>query len=275
MTNDRDAADAGTAERTVARAATTTRRMRAKGYWDGRLEDRGRSPRHRPPIPKTGSQRRAYLCLLDALSREGVKEMFITSSGARRCVIPFLAVVAAMVVPASASAAVETFHRFEAVATANFVVTEQCPDGSTVTKRVTVIGGHEEESESGTTTRDSDFVTVLIRGLDCEGNFVNDRGSGSAEFTFSPSLQEASVAGTITTRDGRSVTVDVAWEGVGPIESTSNTTTFPGFTGHFQSKRRDAVASGTVVVDGQTLVDGSTTNAEIETLEDNNISTGA
>jgi len=27
-----------------------------------------------------------------------------------------------------------------------------------------------------------------------------------------------------------------------------------------------------VVVDGDTLVDGSTTNAEIETLEDNNIS---
>jgi hypothetical protein len=34
---------------------------------------------------------------------------------------------------------------------------------------------------------------------------------------------------------------------------------------------RDAVATGTVVVDGDTLVDGSTTNAEIETLEDNNI----
>jgi len=32
------------------------------------------------------------------------------------------------------------------------------------------------------------------------------------------------------------------------------------------------VATGTVVVDGDTLVDGSTTNAEIETLEDTNIS---
>ena len=32
------------------------------------------------------------------------------------------------------------------------------------------------------------------------------------------------------------------------------------------------VDAGTVVVDGETLVDGSTTNAEIETLEDKNIS---
>jgi hypothetical protein len=80
------------------------------------------------------------------------------------------------------------------------------------------------------------------------------------------------VAGTITTRNGRAVTVDMRWEGTGEMETTSNTTTFPGFTGHFKGKRRDAVATGTVVVDGETLVDGSTTNAEIETLEDNNIS---
>jgi hypothetical protein len=67
------------------------------------------------------------------------------------------------------------------------------------------------------------------------------------------------------------VTVDVAWEGTGPIEVENNMTIFDGFTGHFQGKRRDAVASGTVLVDGEALVDGSTTNAEIETLEDTNI----
>ena len=59
----------------------------------------------------------------------------------------------------------------------------------------------------------------------------------------------------------------------GLIEATNNTTTFPGFTGHFMSRRRDAVATGTVVVDGETLVDSSTTNAEIETLEDTNLRT--
>jgi hypothetical protein len=192
----------------------------------------------------------------------------------RKYLIAAIAIFGGLAVPAPAVAQVQTFHRFEAVATANYTISESCPDGSTVVTRVTVIGGHEEESESGTTTLDSDFLTVLLRGFDCEGNLVNDRGSGPADFTFSPSLQTASVAGTITTRDGRSVTADVSWEGTGEVESTSNTTTFPGFTGHFKGKRRDAVATGTVVVDGDTLVDGSTTNAEIETLEDTNISHG-
>ena len=175
--------------------------------------------------------------------------------------------------PAWAGAAVETFHRFEAIATANYAVDEQCSDGKTARQLVTVIGGHEEESESGVSTLDSDFLAVLIRGADCAGNFLNDRGSGPADFAFSPSLQNASVAGTITTRNDRSVTVDMIWEGTGETETTSNTTTFPGFTGHFKGKLRDAVATGTVVVNGETLVDGTTTNAEIETLEDKNIST--
>lgn len=102
-------------------------------------------------------------------------------------------------------------------------------------------------------------------------HLINIRASGPAEFSFSPSLQTASVNGTVTSDDGHTVAVDMTWEGTGPIESTSNTTTFPGFVGHFTGKQRDAVATGTVVVDGETLVDGSTTNAELETLEDNNV----
>ena len=191
----------------------------------------------------------------------------------RACVIALFALLGALLVPAAATAATETFHRFEAVATANYTVTQTCDDGTTRPLRVTVIGGHEEESELGETTLDHDFVTVRIRGLDCEGNF-SDFGTGPAEFTYSPSLQEATVTGTITMRTGRVVTVDMTWDGTGPIEATSNTTTFPGTTAHFQGKRRDAVATGTVVVDGETLVDGSTTNAEIETLEDRTIRTG-
>jgi hypothetical protein len=195
-----------------------------------------------------------------------------SSRASRTSVIALLVLLGALAIPAAATAEVEIFHRFEAVATANYTVTETCDDESTAQTLVQVIGGHEEESESGVTTLDSDFLTVrLLSFRDCEGNFVNDRGSGPAEFTFSPSLQTATVTGTITTRDGRTVTADIAWAGTSPIEVTNNTTIFEGFTGHFQGMRRDAVASGTVLVNGETLVNDSTTNAEIETLEDTNI----
>ena len=83
------------------------------------------------------------------------------------------------------------------------------------------------------------------------------------------------MSGTIMSRDGREISVELSWDGTGPLELTQNTTTFPGFTGHFVGMRREAVATGTVVVDGETLVAGSTTNAQIESLEDTNVSTGA
>ena len=190
----------------------------------------------------------------------------------RTFLIALLVLLGALAVPAAATADVVTFHRFEVDAIANYTITETCPDDSISTTRVNVFSGHEDEAENGETTIDRDFVTVRILNFrDCEGNFINDIGSGPADFTFSPSLQTAAVTGTITTREGRSVTVDLTWEGTGPIEVDNNTTIFEGFTGHFQGKRRDALATGTVVVDGETLVDGSTTNAEIESLEDTNI----
>ncbi len=80
------------------------------------------------------------------------------------------------------------------------------------------------------------------------------------------------MAGTITTPGGRSITVDLSWEGTGPKEVDTNTTTFPGFTGHFVGQRRDAVATGTIVLDGRRVVNGSTPEAQIETLEDTSIS---
>jgi hypothetical protein len=202
--------------------------------------------------------------------------MSITSS--RRSVrytVALFAFLGALLLPASAAAATETFRFFEVNAQANYTVVEQCADGTTRTLRVTVIGGHEEEQVNGETTTDEDFLTVLLRGATCDNPFVNDRAFGTGEFTFSPSLQTASVTGTVTSRDGRVIEVDMSWEGTGPIESTNNTTTFPGFVGHFQGKERDAVATGTVIVNGETVVNGSTTNASIETLEDNNTTTGA
>jgi hypothetical protein len=200
--------------------------------------------------------------------------MFSTAAARPRALAIALFIFFGLLLVPQARAETETFHRFEVLASARYVVNVACPNGSIVRQQVQVLAGYEEQTEFGETESD-EFLTVLYAGRDCEGNFFNDFGTGAADFTFSPSLQTASVNGTITTDDGRTVTVDMSWEGTGPIESTSNTTTFPGFVGHFQGKRRDAVATGTVVVDGQTIVNGSTSNAELETLEDTNRTTGA
>jgi hypothetical protein len=86
----------------------------------------------------------------------------------------------------------------------------------------------------------------LLCGAACEQTFGFVRAFGTGEFTWSPSLQTASVTGTAT-GGGFEVTVDMSWEGTGPIETTQNTTTRPGFVGHFTGKERDAAATGTVV----------------------------
>ena len=195
---------------------------------------------------------------------------------ARRILLLAVAVLGLVAVPATAHAATSTFHRFEANAVAIFRnVTVPCEDGTTARLGFRVTGGHEEESEDGVVTEDSDFLTVFVSGVDCGGVFINDTGTGDATFTWSPSLQTAGVSGTITTREGRSITVDLTWEATGPMEVDTNTTTFPGFTGHFVGQRRDAVATGTITLDGRLVVNGSTTDAQIETLEDTNISTPA
>jgi hypothetical protein len=184
------------------------------------------------------------------------------------------ALLGLVAVPTTTHAETSTFHRFEANGVAIYRdVTQPCADGTTARLGFRVTGGHEEESEDGVVTEDDDFLTVFVNGTDCGGVFVNDTGTGDATFTWSSSLRTASVSGSITTRGGRSITANVSWDGTGRLEVDTNTTTFPGFTGRFVGQRRDAVATGTVVLDGREFVNGSTTEAQIETLEDTNIST--
>lgn len=186
----------------------------------------------------------------------------------RALVLPLLVAIGLSAAPTPASAAVDTFIRFEENASASWIVTEQCPDGSVATTRVTVIAGKELESPDLDDV--NQFVTLLIRGFDCDGNLINDRGSGPAIYTSSPSLKQASVTGTVHLRSGSEATVDVSWQGTGGVETTVNQTQFDGFVGIFTSKLRAATATGTVEVDGDTLVSGPAQSAQIETLEDRN-----
>lgn len=194
------------------------------------------------------------------------------SSRLRACVIALAAV--ALLAASSAVAAAETFFRFEEEATANWKIVEDCGDGTTSTTFVSVIGGVEFESPN-LDDRD-EFVTVRILNFrTCEGEFVNEFGTGPATYTGSSSLQEASVSGTVTLRSGDTATIDVSWEATGPLETNVNQTQFPGFAGTFTSKERDAVATGSVIVDGENLISGPSLSGSLETLEDRNISTGA
>jgi hypothetical protein len=113
-------------------------------------------------------------------------------------------------VPATASATVSTFDRLEVIGTADFRnLTEVCDDGSTVTSRVRITCGHEEEAEDGVTTLDRDYLRVQIQS-GCTG--IIQVTTNDADFTWSPSLQTASVVGTFTTTTGQTISVDIAWE---------------------------------------------------------------
>lgn len=182
------------------------------------------------------------------------------------------AALTALAVPAPAWAATTTFDRLEVIASADFRnLTEVCDDGRTVTSRVRITGGHEEEAEDGVTTLDRDYLRVQIQS-GCTG-IIQVTTNEDFMFTWSPSLQTAHVVGTFTTTAGDTISVDIAWEGAGPIEVNQNNTSFPGRSATFVGRERDAVATGTVVLNGKTLVDGSTTNALIESLDDHIVET--
>jgi hypothetical protein len=198
----------------------------------------------------------------------------------RGSLIPLAALAAAFALPAVADAKPSTFHRFEAIGDARYSVPgEQCPEGSarsTTQTNVAITAGHEDESENGTTTLDNDYLRFGIQRFECDGSVFTDsafsRPGDDVDFTYTTSLSSAAVTGTLTTVQGGTVTVDISWSGLGKkAEVTNNKTKFPGFSGTFQGKRRDAVATGTVVYNGDTVVDGSTTNAELESLEDTNV----
>jgi hypothetical protein len=181
------------------------------------------------------------------------------------------ATLAVLAVPGTASAATSTFDRLEVIATADFRNrTEVCDDGRTVTSRVRITGGHEQEAEDGVATLDRDYLRVQIQS-GCTG--IIQVTTNDADFTFSPSLQTANVASTFTTTAGDTISVNMTWGGTGPLEVRQNNTSFPGRSATFVGRRRDAVATGTVLLNGKTLVDGSTTIALIESLDDHIVET--
>ena len=167
-----------------------------------------------------------------------------------QCVVPLLAALAVLAVPAVASAA----NGFtEQVASARWSTPFQCPDGSTAADGRLIVET-DNFIEAGTTPDPNPPLRVAFVGQCPDGTF--SWGVVRATPTqFDPDLKNVSASGTFANvRDNRgglhTVSVDARWTGTGPIMTTINR---PGS----KRKERSATATATIVFDGNTLVNGA------------------
>ena len=173
-----------------------------------------------------------------------------SSSRVRRLVVVLAALAASMAFVVSASAARELF--FEETAEAFWAVPHQCADGSTVQGTLLVSSTRDFNAPD---TDDPDPTARVQFLAVCPGGFSFSWGAPTAPaaITSAENLKSVHTVGGGTARDNlggtHTVTFDVTWTGVGPIETTVNV---PGS----KRKERAATATGQVTFDGAILVDG-------------------
>ena len=168
----------------------------------------------------------------------------------RRRYVVALAALALLVVPAVASAA-KGFT--EEVASARWSVSFQCPDGSTAAGGRLIVET-DNFIEAGTTRDPNPPLRVGFVGQCPDGTF-SWGFTLPAPTQFASDLKAVSVSGTFANvRDNRgglhAVSVDASWTGTGPITTTVNG---PGS----KRKQRSATATATILLDGNTLVNGA------------------
>ena len=173
-----------------------------------------------------------------------------SSSRVRRLVVVLAALAASMAFVVSAAAARELF--FEETAEAFWAVPHQCADGSTVQGTLLVSSTRDFNAPD---TDDPDPTARVQFLAVCPGGFSFSWGAPTAPaaITSAENLKSVHTVGGGTARDNlggtHTVTFDVTWTGVGPIETTVNV---PGS----KRKERAATATGQVTFDGAVLVDG-------------------
>jgi len=166
-----------------------------------------------------------------------------------RHVVSLLASMALLVVPTVASAA----NGFtEEVASARWLISFQCPDGTTASDGRLIVET-DNFIEAGTARDPNPPLRVGFVGQCPDGTF-SWGFVRPAPTQFDPDLKHVSVSGTFAdVRDNRgglhTVSVDARWTGTGPIMTTVNA---PGS----KRKERSATATAAIVFDGNTLVDG-------------------
>jgi hypothetical protein len=173
-----------------------------------------------------------------------------SSRRVRRLVVVLAALAASMAFVVSAAAARELF--FEETAEAFWAVPHQCADGSTVQGTLLVSSTRDFNAPD---TDDPDPTARVQFLAVCPGGFSFSWGAPTAPATITSAenLKSVHTVGGGTARDNlggtHTVTFDVTWTGVGPIETTVNV---PGS----KRKERAATATGQVTFDGAVLVDG-------------------
>ena len=179
--------------------------------------------------------------------------MFTMSPGRRRWVaVPLAAVATVLAISPAAVSAADRFRFLEETAEAFWAVPHECADGSTVQATLLVRSTRDFESpetEDPDPTARVQFLAVCPDGT----SFSWAAPTAPTTITSSDNLKSVTAAGSGIARDNlggtHQVSFDVAWTGVGPLETTVNG---PGST----RKQRIATATGQVTFDGVVLVDG-------------------
>jgi hypothetical protein len=177
--------------------------------------------------------------------------MFKTTFAQRRQVAVVLAALTA-VLAFSSSASAERSLFFEETAEAFWAVPHECADGTTVQGTLLVRSTRDFESPD---TEDSEpTARVQFQAVCPDGrSFSWAAPTAPATITSTENLKSVTATGSGIARDNlggtHQVSFDVAWTGVGPIETTVNG---PGS----KRQQREATATGQVIFDGQVLVDG-------------------
>jgi hypothetical protein len=159
--------------------------------------------------------------------------------------------------PASAEA--ERSYFFEETASAFWAVPHQCADGSTVQATLLVITTRDFEAPE---TEDADPTARVQYQAVCSGSSFSWVGILPATITSTEDLKSVDATGSGTVRDNRGVfhqvSFDVAYTGVGPLETEVDSNVAEGFSVNTSTrKEREAVADGLVTFDGAVLIDGA------------------
>ena len=173
-----------------------------------------------------------------------------SSSRVRRLVVVLAPLAACLAFVAPASAERELF--FEEQASAFWAVPFECADGSVVQGTLLVLSTRDFEAPDTEDTEPT--ARVQFQAVCPDGSsFSWAAPTAPATITSTENLKSVHAVGSGTARDifgnPHTVTFDVTWTGVGPVETTVNV---PGS----KRKQRGATATGQVTFDGAVLVDG-------------------